>query len=215
MSRQPDLRGRMAELEARASTQTKDLIDRDLHRVGRQGLNVSDAAAVTHRDALRSVLLAWCVEHPDDYHQAMSHVAAALLVAGSDAPTATSSDECAPTAAPYDVDLTYHRFRLLVASLPACFYDDALRGCRVEVRALWLLASDPQFRTREHEATLLAPGLREAFELVATQWLLTIMASVLPLACTHRLWQRMTAGSSGWGGLGAIKCTPTVVFAPV
>lgn len=175
-----------AEIEARASTSAKDLVERDLHRSGRQELKVSDSAAPAHRDALRRVLLAWCTEQPD-YHQAMSHVAASLLVAASD-------ESCNS----YDAELTFQRFRLLMASLPGGFYDDGLRGCRVEVRTLWLLASDPQFfGDGKRNAQLLAPSLRGPLELVATQWLLTIMAGVLPLACTHRLWQRMMAGTGG------------------
>ena len=59
----------------------REMIDKDVHRAGREALGVADEDAKSHREALRRVLHAWCVLRPEvGYCQAMNAVAAALLV---------------------------------------------------------------------------------------------------------------------------------------
>ena len=106
-------------LLARGPPPDAEQIEKDLHRVGRLELGITDADAKSHRASLRCLLHGWCW-CCEGYSQAMSHVGASLV--------ATSSD----------VEGAFVSFAWLMRSLPADFFDE---GHRIEARALRVLAA--------------------------------------------------------------------------
>ena len=154
----------ISSLEARGAPADAEQIEKDLHRAGRQALGVTDADAEAHRDALRRVLYAWCWCSDSGYSQAMSHIGASLLV-----------------AATHDVDGAFLSFAWLMRTLPSNYYDE---GCRVEVRALRILAA---LRWPE----VIDPALYEALDLVMGQWLLSVWVGALPREDCLAVWAQM------------------------
>jgi hypothetical protein len=153
-----------------------DQIQRDLHRAGRQELGISDSEAPAHREALLRLLLGWVKYDKEEVHgyaQAMSGIGAVLLVADH-----------------HDVPLAFRHFAQLMKALPFGFYDDGLRGCRVEVRALWLLAC-----SRWPKLVPLL-RLRESLELVSMQWFLSQWVGVLHQDDCLAVWRRMASTTS-------------------
>ena len=152
-------------------------IDRDLHRAGRHDLKISDADAPGHRACLRTLLMRWC-SNGGNYHQAMSHIGAVMLVHDS-----------------HDAERAFSRFESLMNCLPAGYYDEMCTGCRVEVRAMCLL-----FRAKWPQDVASMPALREPLEISSTQWLLSLWSGVLPhpiaTAVWHRMQQQPTSSSS-------------------
>ena len=146
-------------------------IDRDSLGAGRKELGVSDADAELARAGVRRLLLAWLKADQDDigYAQAMAGIAMTLLV---------TADQSVPRA--------FLCFSQVMQSLPSFFYDEALRGCRIEVRTLWLLAS-----ARWPDELASRPAIRESFELVATQWFLSLWVGTLPPDECLAVWKRM------------------------
>ncbi|KAL1522771.1 hypothetical protein AB1Y20_017743 [Prymnesium parvum] len=153
----------LAHLLARGAPRDAEDIEKDLHRVGRKQLGVEDADAEAYQDSLRQVLHAWCW-CSRGYAQSMSHVAASLVA-----------------AAP-NVDGAFCSFAWLMLSLPSNFFDD---GHRVEVRALRILAA-------QRWPDVMEPAVYETFELVTTQWLLSLWAGILPQPCCLAIWALMT-----------------------
>ena len=100
-----------------------EMIEKDLHRAGRQELGIADEDAEAHREALRRVLQSWCTLRPEvGYVQGLNCIAAALLVICDHA-----EDEAVTLLV------------MLVDRLPADWYLESLLGGRVEVEAtLWV-----------------------------------------------------------------------------
>ena len=108
-----------------------EMIEKDLHRAGRQELGVADEDAEAHRAALRRVLQSWCSLRPEiGYVQGLNCIAAALLVLCDHA-----EDEAVTLLV------------MLVDRLPADWYLESLMGGRVEVEAtLWVYETrHPEF----------------------------------------------------------------------
>jgi hypothetical protein len=145
-----------------------DQIEKDLHRAGRLELGVADDDLEAHLTALRRVLRAWChASNGQGYSQAMSRIAASLLVAADN-----------------DAEMAFLSFAWLMRTLPGDYYEGSTTGYRVDVRAMRILAA---WRWPD----VVVPALYEPVELVAGQWFLSLWATVLPLECCLSIWAQM------------------------
>jgi len=151
-----------------ASPEDQAQIEMDLHRCGREELGVSDEDAASHRAGLRRVLLSFCADRP--YCQALSHVAAALLVL-------TSGDEAD----------ALKLLALLATTLAPDFYGAPdLVGARAEIGALVILAEGKC-------AVAGRSAVQEALSIAATEWLLSLWVGTLPLEQLVVVWDAMIA----------------------
>ena len=153
---------------------TRDLrqqIERDAFGAGRQDLSIPDSDADACRASVRRLITAWLQLDNDEmgYAQAMAGISLVLLV---------NAEQSLPRA--------FTCFSQLMATLPAFFYDEELRGCRIEVRSLWLLAC-----ARWPDEIASRPEVREPMELVVTQWFLSLWVGTLSPTDCARCWGQM------------------------
>ena len=171
---------------ATPSAESAEQIDKDIGRAGRIELGVADNDATEFGASLRRLLRAWCALDAADssagsasfcYCQAMSLVGATVLVGRN-----------------HDVDAAFDFFRELMMTLRPEFYGRSLRGCRVEVRALLLLATS-RWPTELADRRALA-----SIELVANQWFLTCFAGILSPAAALTVMQQIVSDGAGANG---------------